>query len=268
MSSPLKFFLLVFAFAIPFYIAGAVTNYQLLPGVPLSGLGVLCPVGAAAILVYYRKGISGVKQLLNRSFDFKRVKAKIWYVPLTFLMPCVMVLSYVVMRLTGLQLPAPQFSVVKPIMLFAGLFIPALCEELGWSGYAINPLQYRFGALKASIIIGIIWAVWHFIPLLEAHRSWVFIGWWSLGTVAARIIIVWLYNNTGKSVFVAAFFHTMMNLTWQLFPVNGSYYDPHVTGLIMVLVATIVTFVWSPRTLAGYKTEFKANQNYLEKRDM
>jgi len=86
--------------------------------------------------------------------------------------------------------------------------------------------------------------------------------------VAARIIIVWLYNNTGKSVFVAAFFHTMMNLTWQLFPVNGSYYDPHVTGLIMVLVATIVTFVWGPGTLAGYKTEFKANQNCLEKRDM
>jgi len=257
--SPLKFFLLVFALAIPFYMAGALANYQLLPGVPLSGLGVLCPVGAAAILVYYRKGIAGVKQLLNRSFDFKRVKAKIWYVPLTFLMPCVMLISYVVMRLTGLQLPTPQFSVEKPFILFAVLFIPALCEELGWSGYAINPLQDRFGALKASIFIGVIWAVWHFIPLLQAHRSWVFIAWWSLGTVAARIIIVWLYNNTGKSVFVAAFFHTMMNLTWQLFPVNGSYYDPHVTGLIMVLVATIVTFVWGPRTLAGYKTEMRAN---------
>jgi hypothetical protein len=238
--SPVKFFLLVFALAIPFYMAGALASYQLLPGVPLSGLGVLCPVGAAAILVYYRQGIAGVKQLLKRSF-----------VPLTFLMPCVMVLSYVVMRLTGLQLPTPQFSVVKPFILFAVLFIPALCEELGWSGYAINPLQDRFGALKASILIGVIWAVWHFIPLLQAHRSWVFIAWWSLGTVAARIIIVWLYNNTGKSVFVAAFFHTMMNLTWQLFPVNGSYYDPHVTGLIMVLVATIVTFVWGPRTLAN-----------------
>ncbi len=28
--------------------------------------------------------------------------------------------------------------------------------------------------------------------------------WWSLGTVAARIIMVWLYNNTGKSVFGVA----------------------------------------------------------------
>jgi membrane protease YdiL (CAAX protease family) len=250
----LKFFLLVFALAIPFYLVGALTTFQLLPGVPLSGLGVLCPVGAAVILVYGRKGIVGVTDLLKRSFDFKRVKSKVWYVPLILLMPCIMVISYVVMRLTGVSLPTPQFSVLKTLILFAVFIIPALCEELGWSGYAIGPLQYRFGALQASILVGVVWAIWHFIPLLEVHRSWVFIAWWSLATVAARVIIVWLYNNTGKSVFVATVFHTMMNVTWQLFPVNGSYYDPRITGLIMAFVAAIVAIVWGARTLARYRT--------------
>ena len=95
-------------------------------------------------------------------------------------------------------------------------------------------LQERFGAFRASLIIGVVWAVWHFIPLLEAQRSLEFIAWWSLGTLALRVIIVWLYNNTGRSVFVAAVFHAMVNLTWQLFPVNGSYYDPRLSGLIAV----------------------------------
>jgi len=84
------------------------------------------------------------------------------------------------------------------------------------------------------------------------HRSLAFIAWWSLGTVAARVIIVWLYNNTGKSVFVAALFHTMINLTWQVFPINGSYYDPRVTGIITAIVAVVVVIVWGPRTLARY----------------
>jgi hypothetical protein len=44
----------------------------------------------------------------------------------------------------------------------------------------------------------------------------------------------------------------MMNLTWQLFPINGSYYDPRVTGLITAIVAVVVVIVWGPQTLARY----------------
>jgi uncharacterized protein len=161
-----------------------------------------------------------------------------------------MVLSYGAIRLMGVPVPAPPFSVGTILALFVGLFIGALGEELGWSGYAIDPLQERFGALEGALLLGMVWAVWHYVPLLEVHRSLAFIAWWSLGTVAARVIIVWLYNNTGKSVFVAALFHTMINLTWQVFPINGSYYDPRVTGLITAIVAVVVVIVWGPRTLA------------------
>jgi len=54
--------------------------------------------GAAAILVYRTNGRVGVVALLKRSFDFKRVRAKIWYVPTILLMPGIMALSYAVMR--------------------------------------------------------------------------------------------------------------------------------------------------------------------------
>jgi hypothetical protein len=169
-------------------------------------------------------------------------------------MPGIMALSYLVMRLAGVPLPLPQFSLLQALALFVGFFIGALAEELGWSGYAIDPLQDRFGALRASLLLGVVWALWHFIPLLEVPRSWTFIAWWSLGTVADRVIIVWLYNNTGRSVFVAAIFHAMINLTWQLFPVNGSFYDPRVTGLITAAVAVVVVIVWGSRTLTRRKS--------------
>ena len=62
-------------------------------------------------------------------------------------------------------------------------------------------------------------------------------------------MITWLYNNTGKSVFVAILFHAMINVTWQLFPINGSYYDPRVTSLISAAVAVVVVIGWGPSTL-------------------
>jgi uncharacterized protein len=247
--SALTYFGLTFALSIPFWIAGALTKFQILPGIPVSALGLVCMVGAASILVYRENGLNGVLELLKRSFDFKRVKAKIWYLPTIFLMPCVMVLSYVVMRLMGVALPAPQFSLATTLLLFVVFFVGAVGEELGWSGYAIDPLQERFGALGGALVLGLVWAVWHLIPLLSVQRSLTWIAWWSLSTVGYRVIITWLYNNTGKSVFVAVIFHAMINVTYLQFPINGSYYDPRVTGLIVAFLAAIITLVWGSRTL-------------------
>ncbi len=247
--SPLTYFVLTFALSIPFWIAGALTDLQLLPALPVSAFGIICPVGAAAILVYRENGRAGVVALLQRSFDFKRVREPLWYLPTILLMPAIMVVSYVAMRLIGVALPVPQFSLATTLMLLVVCFIAAIGEELGWMGYAIDPLQDRFGALGGAGLIGVVWAVWHVIPLLSVQRSWEWIAWWSLGTLALRVIITWLYNNTGRSVFVAVLFHAMINVTWQLFPINGSYYDPRVTGLISAAVAVIVVIGWGSKTL-------------------
>lgn len=67
--------------------------------------------------------------------------------------------------------------------------------------------------------------------------------------VGSRVIIVWLYNNTGKSVAAAALYHGMSNLCWQLFPNRGSHYDPRVTTPLIVAVAAIVRLAWGPRTV-------------------
>lgn len=257
-ESPLPFFLLVFVLSLPFLVVGALSNVNLLPGIPLAGLAIVCPVTAALILVYRKTKLAGVKELLKRSFDFKRVKSKLWYAPLVLIMPCIMLLSYAVMNLTGAHLPTPEFPILRTLALFIAFFIGALGEELGWSGYAIDPLQDRFGAVAGATVLGVVWAVWHWVPLFEVSRSLAFIAWWSLGTVSFRVIITWLYNNTGRSVFVATVFHAMINLTWQLFPVNGSYYDPRVTSLIAFGVAVLVVIVWGPRTLTLQRVSSQA----------
>ncbi len=249
----LTFFLLVFALSLPFWLLGAVMEQHLLPGLPLSALAFLCPVTAAAILVHRQDGTAGVIRLLKRAFDYQRIHPKIWYAPILLLMPGVMVLSYGVMRVTGVPLPTPQFSAPAAVALFLGFFLGAAGEELGWSGYIIDRLQRRWTALQASVLVGFVWAAWHLVPLVQANRRWPWIAGWCLSTVAQRILIVWIYNNTNKSVFGAILFHAMSNLAWQLFPNQGSHYDPRVSGPIVAVVAAVVTVVWGPRTLARYR---------------
>jgi membrane protease YdiL (CAAX protease family) len=190
-----------------------------------------------------------VFELLKRAFDFKRVDRKVWYLPAFLLIPGVMVLSFWLLRWMSTPVPPPQFTVLTAVVMFVAFFFAGLGEELGWTGYAVDPLQVRYHALQAGILLGLVTATWHILPLLQAERSPVWIAWWFLGAASLRVLIVWIYNNAGKSVFVAAITHATYNLSWQLFPVNGSYYDPRLTSLIFAAAAIIVAIVWGPRTL-------------------
>jgi len=87
--------------------------------------------------------------------------------------------------------------------------------------------------LPAAILIGAVWALWHYPALAQAHRSAAWIAWWTLGKIAMRLIMVWLFNATNGSVFGVATFHAVSNLCWQLFPVHGSWFDPRLNGLLM-----------------------------------
>jgi len=116
-------------------------------------------------------------------------------------MPALMLLSYGVMLLSGLPLPAEPFVPYLLIPVFIPLFfIAAAFEEVGWMGYAADPLQERRSALETALILGGVWAGWHSIPwLLLNTPAWA--AGQAVSTVALRVIIVWLYNNTHGSVF-------------------------------------------------------------------
>lgn len=75
---------------------------------PVSALMFVVPVTVASILVYRENKPNGVKQLLLRSFDFKRTnKHKIWYLPALLLIPIIMILVYLTMLIIGFPLPTP-----------------------------------------------------------------------------------------------------------------------------------------------------------------
>ena len=252
--SPLMFFLLVFTLSVPFWLIGGVTDLQLMPGLSVSALMAFCPMVAALMLVHRETGASGATELLRRSFDFERIRAKRWYAPIFLLMAGVNGAVYGLMRCMDMPLPAPQLGVVAAPLMFFAFFVAALGEELGWSGYITDPMQNRWSALQTGVLLGLVSVLWHVVPLLLVHRSPSWIAWWCLYAVAARILIVWLYNNTGKSVFAVALFHDTLNLAWMLFPVYGSHFDMRLGGLVMAAIAVTVTVVWGPRTLARHKS--------------
>ena len=246
----MTFFALVIGLSIPFWLLGAATDLQLMPGLSVSALMGFNPMVAALILIYRDKGAAGAWSLLSRSFDFRRIKSKRWLVPTLLLMPAVSLMVYGVMRWTNMPVPPAQFQLLPALLMFVAFFIGALGEELGWSGYALEPMQDRWGALGAGMLLGLVGIAWHLIPLISIGRSPSWIAWWCLYALTFRIFIVWIYNNTGKSVFAAALFHATLNLAYLLFPVDGSHFDMRIASLVMTCLALVVIGVWGSNTLA------------------
>jgi hypothetical protein len=91
-----------------------------------------------------------------------------------------------------------------------------LGEEFGWRGFSLPSLEARFRPPWDSLILGIIWTVWH-LPLFfisdSAQHSLPF-AMYALLTIPLTLLITWVYHGSGDSLLLVMLFHAAVN-TWS-----------------------------------------------------
>ena len=252
-SPILAFFLVAGVLYAPVAIFAGV---QVLPNVSLFNLGTFIPATAALILVYRENKGTAVRQLMKRAFDFRRIESKVWYFPVFLMYPSVVLVQYGLALVSDARVSPPTWSVWIPL-IFIVLFIAAAGEELGWMGYLFEPMEERFGTLKAAILMGVVWAAIHIPLFASSGASATWIASQLVYIAAARVLFVWVYSNTGKSVFAVIAMHTMFNVGWQFFPPSAgllvpTFYDPRNLALTTLAIVAVVLLVWGP-SLVRYR---------------
>jgi hypothetical protein len=87
------------------------------------------------------------------------------------------------------------------------------------------------------------------------------IVWQFAYVVATRVLFMWVYSNSGRSLFAVAVLHTTFNQVWQAFPNGGglvgmsvpSFYNPLNLAVTTIALAVSVAVLWGPRTLAKWR---------------
>ena len=215
------------------------------------------PLLTALIVTALISGRAGLKGLLGRQLEWR---VGIGWYAVALGLPLALELATVALNVAlGAHTPAWErmsawSSILGTVALYTVLSGP-LGEELGWRGFALPRLLGRFanhpyGALAASLILGVIHAAWH-LPLFLVGEMDVPSF---LGTIVGAVLVTWLFQHTRGSVLLAVLFHAAnQNSGRFLSPLfaGADATQQHWLKLIVWAAAAIaIVFVAGPARLA------------------
>jgi len=262
-TNPWRFFALALGISWFFWMWVILLSWNVFtsPAIILGALGLFSPAIAEIILISRTHDKEEWRDYWQRVFDIRRI-GKRWHLVIWLTFPVLNTLALLLSVLTGS--PLLEFETAEnllsepwrilPFAVFILLYGP-LPEELGWRGYALDGLQARYNALFSSLILGVVWALWH-LPLFFMKGQWHHdvlkfgtLDFWTFifSPIFLSILFTWIYNNTNRSTLSAILFHFMCNFSGNLIPLTeqGRLYS-----LILIIILSIgVTLIYGPKTL-------------------
>jgi membrane protease YdiL (CAAX protease family) len=213
------------------------------------------PSLTAIVLTAIGLGGGALRKLLGRLLIW-RVDPR-WYLAV-FLGPAALAGGMVALNaLVG----GPAIGVGVPLLaavaMLAFSIFPgsALGEEIGWRGYALPRLQAGRSALSASLVLGVVWGVYH-LPLFfmgQAARPPSLFVPFIVSTIALSVVLSWVYNGTGGSLLMVVLIHATFNLplTLMIQPLGSQGTLPFLLWCgLAVVVAVVVVIVAGPAHLS------------------
>ena len=226
-------------------------------GLPLfASLGTIGGVGLAAFLVTAATGgRAAIADLLRRSLRW-RVPAR-WYALAIFGVPAATALiALTIYGMRAVESPAggwPHALAVVLAVFVLQFLLFQLAEEIGWTGFFQERLSGRYGALRLSAIVAFFWALWH-VPDFFVDEGWgaqqavaavAFLAFEFVVLFFARVLIVWMYERTGRSILIVTLFHasfdaTISRLSRELLPGSDAVRFLVDTGVVVLTASAMI----------------------------
>lgn len=186
---------------------------------PVFLLGVFAPALVALALTAHGEGRAGVGRLLARIGRW-RVGTR-WYVFAVGYMAAVKLAAALIHRAaTGAW---PPFGDTPWALMLGAILVSTWAqagEEIGWRGYALPRLARHLGLGGASILLGVIWALWHlplfFLPGTGSDGQ--SFPLYLLHVTALSVAMAWLYWKTDGSLLLVMLMHASVNNTTDIVP--------------------------------------------------
>jgi membrane protease YdiL (CAAX protease family) len=225
------------------------------------------PAVAAVIITTVVAGRTGREALRQRMRHWRAGWQ--WYLFILIGIPALLIVGILVLpgAMAGFPGLTNGLLLSYPLYLVAAFFGVGLGEETGWRGFALPHLQGRYGPLWGTLLLGVLWTCWHLPDFLTASKGGgpdtgfatflanfpIFL----LAVVSLALIMTWIFNHTGGSIFIAIVAHASVDAPeaaglLALFP-TMSMIDLHLALLIAFGVPALLLILLT-RGRLGYQS--------------
>jgi membrane protease YdiL (CAAX protease family) len=226
--------------------AGHHTPYEM-PWTIFLILGGMGPSLVGVIMILLRHDKQERLDYWRRCFSLRRIGG-LWWLVIFLIFPVLFGLSIAVDLLFGGSLPGMdqlRSLIANPVTIPLAAFISFMSgpwsEEFGWRGYALDRMIKSLGILRGSIVLGLIWGVWH-LPLFLMSGNWHseiglgLTGFWTftLHSAGLGLIMTWVYLKTNRSILSGMLMHFTSNFCGQLLAPSSTRFE--VISMILMLV--------------------------------
>jgi len=184
-----------------------------LPLEPFLIIGALAgPTLSALIVIAVLEGRKGLGLFFKRYFQW-RVGIFWWLFVLFGVLISLTLIAALFLGTGVLTEFISNIGLILPtyfITLIAGILLGPLWEEPGWRGFALPRLQAQYGPLLGTVILGVLWALWHLPGYLGGWMQASLIA-LILSSIAFSIVMTWVYNNTRASILLMILLHSSSN---------------------------------------------------------
>ncbi len=222
---------------------------------PLYLIGLLGPLVGAIVTTAIVDGRDGVEGLLGRMLRV-RVGLRWWAVAIGLPLAVaavgyVIVVAYSMFLLAPVTLPSvrafgqfvgyPATNVLAlAVMLIA---INGFGEETGWRGFLLPTLERRWSPLRASLIVGGVWALWH-VPAFAVNASYramplAMLPIFFIGIVCGSLVLAWLYHRGRGSIALVAVWHGLFDLMSGTVAARGALAAIETTTVIVIALVLV-----------------------------
>jgi len=199
---------------------------------PFFLLAVYAPGISGMILIWHHYGLKGLGSFFRR-LTFWRAPIQWWL----FLLLGIPVIIYAAAAIKGTinsLFPFSPWIMVFPALV-QSLLLGPMGEEFGWRGLALPLLQRRFSPFWASILLGVVWAIWHapaFALSGTPQSAWSF-GPFFIGLIAITVIVTPLFNASRGSLLIAILYH--LHIMNPIFP-DAQPWDSYLLAIAAVVI--------------------------------
>ncbi len=201
---------------------------------------VFTPSLLALVFTAFTKGRKGIRDLFIKQ-TIKRTSIK-WL--LLSLLGIPLIASFAVLTDLNFDVSAFSLRTTQLVPQVIIIILIALGEEYGWRGFLLPKLMNKFSLFYSSIILGLIWACWHFPAYLIGSgvplqmNFMVFLLW----VLLATLLISWIYYYT-RSVLTSILAHIGANAAFNYLFILPEFTGNMNTFWLLILYVSVVVLV-------------------------